>query len=137
MPAGTTIAPVGAVAGPLRSEVFPQIFAGGELGHDPFETGRVVVVVVAVVGGAVVAGGALVVVVVAGFVVGAVAVVVAAVVVAGAVLVGAGSALVGGEVAVLVGETVGVDVMPLLETVKSPRRRDVVPSDQVSKTSTR
>lgn len=136
MPAGTTIAPVGAVAGPLRSEVFPQIFAGGELGHDPFETGRVVVVVVAVVGGAVVAGGALVV-VVAGFVVGAVAVVVAAMVVAGAVLVGAGSALVGGEVAVLVGETVGVDVMPLLETVKSPRRRDVVPSDQVSKTSTR
>ena len=39
------MAPAGAVAGPFSNDVLPQIFAGGELGHDPFGAGSVVVAV--------------------------------------------------------------------------------------------
>ena len=33
------MAPAGAVAGPFNTDVLPQIFAGGALGHDPFGAG--------------------------------------------------------------------------------------------------
>jgi hypothetical protein len=113
------------VAGPLSNDVLPQIFAGGELGHDPFGAGNAVdvgdgwVVVGAAVVGAVVAvgpdvGGA---VVVGAVVVGAV--VVAALVAGAVVLVGVGDGLADG-------------VTPLLAIVKRPRRLDVEPSDHVS-----
>jgi hypothetical protein len=90
----------------------PQIFAGGALGHDPFGAGGTVVDCVGA--GAAVVGGAVVTV---GF--------------------GAGGAVVvGGSVGVSVGVAVGVGgvlgvVAPLLETVKVPRRLEVVPSDHV------
>jgi hypothetical protein len=103
------------VAGPLSNEALPQIFAGGELGHDPFGAGSVVAVGAAVVVGGAVVGGA----VVGGAVVG------------GAVV---GGAVVGGAVVVVgVGEGVVV-VAPLLATVKCARRLEVVPSDRVSTT---
>jgi hypothetical protein len=78
-------------------------------------------------------GGAVVVVVVAP----AVAVGLGAVVVgAGAVAVGFGAAVgvVGAAVAVGVGEGVGVVVTPLLSILKSPRRLEVVPFDDLSTT---
>jgi hypothetical protein len=90
----------------------PQIFAGGALGHDPFGAGGTVVDCVGA--GAAVVGGAVVTV---GF--------------------GAGGAVVvGGSVGVSVGVAVGVGgvlgvVALLLETVKVPRRLEVVPSDHV------
>jgi hypothetical protein len=119
------------VAGPLSNDASPQIFAGGELGHDPSGAGSAVVDVVGdaavVVVGTVVAGA-----VVAGAVVGGG--VVAGAVVAGAVVAGAVVVVVGAgaAVVVVVGAVVGVVVTPLLATVMFPRRRDVVPSDQVS-----
>jgi hypothetical protein len=130
LPAGTTIAPVGAVAGPLSNEALPQIFAGGELGHDPFGAGSVVGVVVvgAVVVGAVVVGAAEV--VVGAEVVGGGAEVVVGAEVVGGALVVAG----GGAVVVVVGAGAAVGVTPLLATVKFPRRLEVLPSDHVSTT---
>ena len=134
LPAGTTIAPLGAVAGPLSSEAVPQILAGGALGHDPVGAGSVVVegvgdtvdgvgAAVVVVGGATVGVGSLVVVDVAAGSVGE------------ALSVGeAVSAGVGEAVSVGVGEAVGVVGTPLLAIVKFARRREVVPSDQVSTT---
>src|SRR5215212_6657889 len=53
LPAGTTSAPVGGLAGPLRTAVLPQIRAGGALGQDPLgadSVGDGVAVVVLVVG---------------------------------------------------------------------------------------
>lgn len=144
-PAGTTIAPAGALAGPLSKDALPQIFAGGALGHDPLGAGSAVVdavgavVVGAVVVGADVVGGAAVVVVGAEVVGGAVVVVggagaVVVVVVGGAaavvVVAGVGAAV----GAVVVGAVLGVVVAPLLATLKFPRRLDVVPFDQVSTT---
>ena len=85
LPAGTTIAPAGALAGPFSTAALPQILAGGALGQDPLGPGGVgvaVVVVVVVVGDGsvvVVEGGGAVVVVgdsLVGVVVGAVVVVV-------------------------------------------------------------
>jgi hypothetical protein len=136
-PAGTVIAPTGAVAGPLSSDVLPQIFAGGELGHDPFGAGSVVVDVVGtrvavVVGAAVVVVGA--------EVVGGAVVVAGAEVVGGAVVVAAGAGAVvvvvgaGAVDVVFVGELVGVVVSLWLATVKSARRLDLLPFDQVSRT---
>jgi hypothetical protein len=108
----------------------PQIFAGGELGHDPFGAGSVVVDVVGtrvavVVGAAVVVVGAEV---VGTEVVGA-AVVVPSGACAVVVVVGVGAAL-----EVFVGALLGVVVTPLLAIVKFARRLDLLPSDQVSRT---
>jgi hypothetical protein len=118
----------------VSKDAFPQIFAGGALGHDPFDTGGGVVdevgSAVAVVAAVVVGAGAVVVVVDVG------AVVVGAGSVVGAVVVGSvvGVVVVGSEAgAVVVGEVVGT-VPPSLATVKSPRRLDVVPSAHVSTT---
>jgi hypothetical protein len=93
-------------------DVLPQIFAGGELGHEPTESGNAVVDV----------GGADGSVVVGAVVVGAVVV--------GDVVVG--DVVVGAEVvgALLVGGVVG-GVTPLL-TVKSARRLEMAPLDHVS-----
>ena len=121
-PAGTVMAPAGAVAGPFNTDVLPQILAGGAVGHDPFGAGGTVVDGVGA--GAVVLGGAEVVVVGVGA-----AVVGRAVVTVG---VGAGAVVVGGSVGVLVGvgDVLGA-VAPSLETLKVPRRPEVVPSDHV------
>jgi len=129
------MAPAGAFAGPLSNDVFPQIFAGGELGHDPFgavDVGDGWVVVGAVVVGPVVAGAVVGAVAVGAVVVGAV---VAGAVVAGAVVVGAVvvGALVGDAVVVgVVG--VGVGFTPPLRALKRPRRVEVVPSAHVMTT---
>jgi len=123
----------------------PQIFAGGELGHDPLGAGGTDVVgglTVVVVAGAVAVAGAVVIVgfgaVVVGFgavVVGFGAVVVgcgAGAVVVGAVVVGFGAgAVVAGAV---VGEGLVVGGAPVFVTVNSPRRLEVLPSAQVSTT---
>jgi hypothetical protein len=125
--------------------VLPQIFAGGELGHDPLGAGGTDVVgglTVVVVAGAVAVAGAVVIVgfgaVVVGFgavVVGFGAVVVgcgAGAVVVGAVVVGFGAgAVVAGAV---VGEGLVVGGTPVFVTVNSPRRLEVLPSAQVSTT---
>lgn len=125
--------------------MLPQIFAGGELGHDPLGAGGTDVVgglTVVVVAGAVAVAGAVVIVgfgaVVVGFgavVVGFGAVVVgcgAGAVVVGAVVVGFGAgAVVAGAV---VGEGLVVGGTPVFVTVNSPRRLEVLPSAQVSTT---
>jgi hypothetical protein len=127
----------------------PQIFAGGELGHDPFGAGSVVgavvvgaVVVGAVVGPAEVVVGAEVVgggaeVVVGAEVLGGALVVVGggAKVVVGAEVLGGALVVAGvGAVVVVVGAGAAVGVTPLLATVKFPRRLEVLPSDHVSTT---
>ena len=107
------MAPAGAVAGPFSNDVLPQIFAGGELGHDPFGAGSVVVAVgdgLAVVGSTVGDGLAVV-----GSTVGDGLVVVGSAVGDGAV----GCGAVGSGV----GEGVVCGVVALLAMVKSPRRR--------------
>ena len=109
------MAPAGAVAGPFSMDVLPQIFAGGELGHDPLGAGSVIVAVgdgLAVVGSTVGDGLAVV-----GSTVGDGLVVVGSTVGDGSV----GS----GVVAVGVGEGVVCGVVPLLMMVKSPRRLEV------------
>ncbi|MFL6044185.1 MAG: hypothetical protein ACJ72M_03605 [Propionibacteriaceae bacterium] len=134
------------MAGPLSTDALPQIFAGGELGHDPLGAGGTDVLggwVVVVVGGAVVVAGAVVTVGFGAVVVGFGAVVVgcgAGAVVVGAVVVGfEGGAVVAGVVvgaglAVVVGEGLVVGCTPLFATANSPRRLEVLPSAQVSTT---
>jgi hypothetical protein len=111
------MAPEGAVVGPFSTDVLPQIFAGGALGHDPFGAASVVVavgdglVVVGATAGAVVAGAVVAGAVVAGAVVAGA--VVAGAVVAGAVVAGAvvAGAVVAGAVvagAVVAGAVVAV-----------------------------
>ena len=110
--------------------MLPQIFAGGELGHDPFGAGSVVVAVgdgLAVVGSTVGDGLAVV-----GSTVGDGLAVVGSAVGDGLVVVGAavGDGEVGsGAVVVGVGEGVVCGVVPLLATVKCPRRLEGWPSD--------
>jgi hypothetical protein len=118
--------------------VLPQIFAGGELGHDPLGAGGTDVVgglTVVVVAGAVAVVGAVVIVGFGAVVVGFGAVVVgcgAGAVVVGAVAVGFGAgAVVAGAV---VGEGLVVGGTPVFVTVNSPRRLEVLPSTQVSTT---
>jgi len=118
--------------------VLPQIFAGGELGHDPLGAGGTDVVgglTVVVVVGAVAVVGAVVIVGFGAVVVGFGAVVVgcgAGAVVVGAVVVGFGAgAVVAGTV---VGEGLVVGGTPVFVTVNAPRRLEVLPSAQVSTT---
>jgi hypothetical protein len=106
-------------------DVLPQIFAGGELGHDPFGAGSVGSTVgdgLVVVGSTV--GDGLVVV---GSTVGDGLVVVGSAVGDGLVVVG--SAVGSGAVVVGVGEGLVCGVVALLAVVKSPRRLEVWPSD--------
>jgi hypothetical protein len=122
-------------------DVLPQIFAGGELGHDPFGAGSVgstvgdgLVVVGSTVGDGLVVVGSTVGdgLVVVGSTVGDGLAVVGSTVGDGLVVVGStvGDGSVGsGVVAVGVGEGVVCGVVPLLMMVKSPRRLEVWPSD--------